>query len=48
MIRIRLSRRLPKSKPKEILDAAISEFGISEAGAYAAEMRHILYAHKYE
>jgi hypothetical protein len=38
----------PKSKPKEILDAAISEFGISEAGMYAAEMRHILYAHKYE
>lgn len=37
-----------KSKPKEILDAAIKEFGILEAGMYAAEMRHILYAHKYE
>ena len=38
----------PKSKPREILDAAINEFGILEAGMYAAEMRHILYAHKYE
>ena len=41
-------RLTPKSKPKEILDAAIKEFGILEAGMYAAEMRQILYAHKYE
>lgn len=45
---IRKYHLTPKSKPKEILDAAINEFVLSEAGMYAAEMRHILYAHKYE
>ena len=34
------------SAPKEVLQAAIAEFGLSEGGMYAAEMRNILYANK--
>lgn len=34
------------STPKEVLQAALAEFGMSEGGMYAAEMRNILYANR--